>query len=181
METSKPYLKTREWIIVILYCGVLAAITLVTQICVPAQKPLSGGYHVLKSSEIEVSIEGAVKRPGIYILDRTSLVKNLLALAVVTNEADLSKVNLNSKLRQGRHLKIPKKERVTVRIEGEVEDPVTLTAEKGIKVKDLVAHVNFTERAESKVLLKKRIVKDGETITVPAKKSKNREKYCKKT
>lgn len=181
MTSSQEFLKTREWIIVILYCGLMLTLTLITQVIIPKERPKLQLEHQLKSNLIEVSIAGAVESPGLYKVVKGSAIQDLIALAKPLPSADVSKIKLATRLVQGRHIKVPEFEMVTIRIEGEVETPVTIKVVKGTKLKDLFDVVAFTETANQNALLKNRPARDGETVKIPKKKGKTREKYCKKT
>jgi protein involved in polysaccharide export with SLBB domain len=159
----------------------ILAITLVTQVLVPWHQPKFDELHIIRDNMIDVSISGAVESPGMYRIKRGSMVKDLVALATPLKEANITKVNLTTRLTQGRHVKIPLIETVTIRIDGAVEVPITIKVVKGTKLKELFDCVAFTETAETKALLKERAIRDGETVTIPEKKKKAREKYCKKT
>lgn len=181
MAEPAPYLKTREWVVIIVYISLMAAITLVTQVIVPKHRPEASQIHLIQDNQIEASISGAVEKPGLYSLKRGSTTQDLIALAKPLRNAQISKINLHAKLTQGRHIKIPSLETVCLRIEGAVEVPLTLAVAKGTKLKELFDCVAFTETADTRALLKERVVRDGETVVIPEKKRKTREKYCKKT
>lgn len=155
MEAS-PYLKTREWIIVILYCGILAAITLVSQVLVPRERPELIYEHQIKSPFIEVSIAGAVEFPGIYSLPKGSITSDLIKKAKPLPNADLTKLKWTARLLPGKHVRIPFIEMVTVRIEGEVVEPITIKTEKGTELKQLFDIVAFTDFADKTSLMKKK-------------------------
>ena len=131
MDEEKTFIKTREWLIVILYATVVGTITLITQFLVPLSEPDEGALHQLAPNTLDASVSGAVARPEIYSLPKGAKVADLLAAAEVLPEADLSKIRLASRLTQGRHIHVPLQEKVSVRIEGEVEAPVTMTVAKG--------------------------------------------------
>lgn len=181
MTPTTEFLKTREWVIVIFYLAMMFTITLITQVIVPKERPTHQIEHVLRSNMIDVSITGAVEAPGLYKVPKGSTIKDLLALAKPLTKANISKIKLGTHLSQGRHVRIPEREMVTVRIEGEVEESVTIKVEKGTKLKELFDFVAFTETANPNALLKNRPARDGETIKIPKKRGKTGEKYCKKT
>lgn len=176
MNESTEYLKTREWIIIIFYCGTMLFITLLTQILVPSEKPNSHHIHYPQPSTIEVSISGAVETPGIYKVEKGAQVQDLIALAKPLSNANLSKLKMTTVLAPGRHIKIPQIETVTVRIEGAVESPTTIKIVKGTKLKELIDEVTLLENADKRALLKQRPARDGETIIIPEKKGKSKRK-----
>lgn len=63
--------------------------------------------HYIVDNEIEVFIEGAVKKPGKYRIKRGSSVKELITLAIAREDADLSKVKERPLKRKNQKVKIP--------------------------------------------------------------------------
>ncbi|MDW5471437.1 helix-hairpin-helix domain-containing protein [Staphylococcus equorum] len=64
----------------------------------------------IKTEDIFVDIKGAVKHPDIYMMKSSDRIKQLLDRAIVTEDADLSKINLAEKLVDQKLIYIPKKE-----------------------------------------------------------------------
>ena len=93
-------------------------------------------------------------------------------MALPLPEADLSKLKLKSKLKDGQVIKILAKEWITVYLEGAVEEQGALKVLKGTKLQDLSESVHFLPDADSAKLNKKRVLKDEEVINVPCKKVK---------
>lgn len=63
----------------------------------------------LVPQEIIVSIQGAVVTSGLYTVQKGATVEEALALAQPTSEANLSKLKLNKKVRNGQKIKVPAK------------------------------------------------------------------------
>lgn len=105
-----PHLAVHEWAAVaaiILLTLVLIAIILFSTRTVPASE--LGDPHYAADKEIEIVVEGAVEKPGVYRFTRGALVKDALALAIPTPEARLTRFKLEQKLHKGQVLKVPKK------------------------------------------------------------------------
>ncbi|MGO2107535.1 MAG: helix-hairpin-helix domain-containing protein [Staphylococcus equorum] len=64
----------------------------------------------IKTEDIFVDVKGAVKHPDIYKMKSSDRIKQLLDRAIVTDDADLSKINLAEKLVDQKLIYIPKKE-----------------------------------------------------------------------
>lgn len=175
MAQGGAFIRTREWLVIILYTTLVGAITLITQFLVPLSEPRDGKLHELIKTTLDVSVSGAVAKPDIYILKKGATIGDLLAKAEVLAEADISKIKLTTRLTQGRHIHVPKLEKVTIRIEGEVESPITMTVAKGTRLKDLFGRVHLKKEGDPMSLMKQRTARDGETITI------RRKKDCKKT
>ncbi|MDG0842587.1 helix-hairpin-helix domain-containing protein [Staphylococcus equorum] len=64
----------------------------------------------IKTEDIFVDIKGAVQHPDIYKMKSSDRIKQLLDKAIVTDDADLSKINLAEKLVDQKLVYIPKKD-----------------------------------------------------------------------
>ncbi len=63
----------------------------------------------LKSNTISVEVKGEVKNPGVYTLQTGSSIDDLLAIAQLNDESDISSINLSSLLANHDVIVIPKK------------------------------------------------------------------------
>lgn len=125
--------------------------------------------HFLINEEIEVWIEGAVEHPGSYKLKKGARLEELLSLALLKSDADLAKVKRKSKMKNGQTITIPRKEMITVFIEGEIENSGAISLPKGSIVSDLIPMMRFRSNAKREQLHRKRKLKNGETIIVKAR------------
>ena len=171
MTTSppkKPKLDAHEWLAVLTMAFVLVAIVGMSSFSFDSkfkEEEIGEPIYAI-SQEIEVFVEGSVENPGKYTVSRGSLVKDALEMAIALPDADLTRLNLGSKLRRGRVVKVPSKEKVTVILKGAVVKPGEITLSKGARLKDLASFVAFDENADIQPLNKKRLLKDGETIWI---------------
>lgn len=63
--------------------------------------------HAMKALTVEVTIQGAVKYPGTYAIERGATVDDLLKKAIPLPEADLRRVKTTSKITQHKKITIP--------------------------------------------------------------------------
>lgn len=161
-------LPVHEWLAVIAFCLIMLALTALALFRVPTYhlEP-SGSIHYLVAQQIEVTITGAVEHPGSFQMPTGSRVADLLERAKPLPEANLSKVNLNSKLRDGRTIKIPTVPMITIYLEGAVVQPGPVLVKKGTRMEDLRHSISFLEKADLAVLGKRRKLKEGEIICIP--------------
>ena len=117
-----------------------------------------------------MTIKGAITHSGIHELKRGARLKDLLALAVPASDADLKKLKVNSKLRDGQVIKVPTLEWITVHLKGAIEQEGPLKVLKGTKMEDLIEQVAFLPEADRAKLKKKRLLKNDEVIQVALKK-----------
>lgn len=122
-------------------------------------------HHTL-AQEVEVTVEGAVEKPGSYQVQRGATLREVLSQAVPTRHADLKRLKLDKTVRQGQVIKVPEYQMIAVHLKGAVVSPQTLSLPKGSRLSDLIPLLEFEPDANVKQLQKKRRLKDGETITV---------------
>lgn len=108
-QEQKPHLPIHEWLAVAFLVGLLLSLTILslffTEHTIPDQQ---GTLHHVVDQDIEVFVEGAVEKPGSYIVKRGTLVKDVVALAVPNGDANLQPLKLNNKLRKGQTVKVAK-------------------------------------------------------------------------
>lgn len=168
-DSQRKTLPIHEWAAILLIVTLLAILTVLALGKDQATLPKHlNAPHFITTNEIEVWIEGAVENPGYYKVKRGTCIKGVLELATCKQEADLRKVKLQKKLRNGQIIKIPQKEMITIFVEGEVEHPKTISLQKGSQVKELIPMLIFTSKANVEKLNRKRKLKDGEKIVVPS-------------
>ncbi len=134
------------------------------------QPPPVSFSHVLNDQSIEITVKGAVRKPGDYKLKKGDVIQDALSLAEPLLEANLDKIKLESKLRQRQIINVPSYSYITITIEGAVTEPKSLTVKLGTMAKDLVELLTFLPEADKEKLNKKRRLKDKEIIVVPVKK-----------
>lgn len=166
----KPKLPVHEWIAIWAIISLLFTITLITAVFnnssteVPTDPP-----HLLIAENIEIVIEGAVENPGCYQVKRGSRVEDILALGKPLPDADIRRLKLKAKVRDGQFIRIPRYQMITVFLEGEVKNPGALQVRKGTKLNDLLTMLEWPEEADLRTLKKKRNLKDQEVIKVSSK------------
>lgn len=104
MSTKLPQ---REWVVVGLIAVGMLVLALVTWIRGDKTTATIDAPHYLVSQEIEVRIEGAVEKPGLYTLKRGAVLSEALELAVPSPEANLKKYKMDRILRDGQTIKVP--------------------------------------------------------------------------
>lgn len=170
MSNSKK-MPLHEWLAVLV---IILAMILLTVVALFNQNDSlpehTGQPHFIAPQEIEITVEGAVENPGIHQLKKGARVKDALLAAKTLPEADISKLKLESKLRDGRVIKVPYKAMITIYLQGAVEVEGVLKVKKGTRLNELVNIAVFSPLADLSALNKKRRLKDGETIHVPERK-----------
>lgn len=108
--SQKPTLPIHEWLAILFLIVLLAGLSLLALIPSDpiANLPKDPPKHIVEQ-EIEVFIEGAVEKPGSYIAKRGDLVKDIVAQAVLKEDADLQRLKLEKKLRKGQVIKVHSK------------------------------------------------------------------------
>lgn len=161
-----PHLPVREWLAVIAILSLMITLTLgITLSQNDHPLPLVSPPHYLIDPEIEVIVEGAVEREGVYRLPLGARLKDLLKQISVLQEADTGKLKLERKLKNGQVVKIPLKKMITVYLTGAVQKD-SLRLPKGARLQDLIGLAPFTSDADLSKLRRKRLLKEGETVHI---------------
>src|SRR5690349_9260350 len=101
-------LPTHEWMAVIAILFFMTVLVLGIVVARQRAPLLTEPPHYLAEQEIEVFVEGAVERPGIYRLAKGAKLQDLLEQLTLAPDADRTKIKILRKLHQGQVIKIPK-------------------------------------------------------------------------
>lgn len=160
-------LEKHEWIVILSLILLLGSITFVTHkqgFSLPLRQ--HSEPHYVYDQKMHIRIEGAVEFPGTYPAERGATMQEVLHFAKPDANADLKKLPLTKKLRDGQTIKVPAKEYITIFVEGAVEQPGALKVAKGAKLEELIELIAFAPGADLDKLKRKRRLKEGETIKV---------------
>lgn len=164
---EKPSLMVHEWLAIATIIGFLGMLTMisVSRSTAPLPVDTETPHHIIDPF-ITVSIAGAVELPGSYKVKKGALIQEVLEQAKVLPEADLKRININAKLRNGQSLYVTKIEQLTIYIQGAVQTPGPVLVPKGTRLIDLAKFAAFNENANLKPLQKQRRLKNNEVIHV---------------
>lgn len=160
-------LPVHEWLAVVSILILLFGITFIvwwsgdTGISMQRGTP----YYIV-DQDIEVVVDGAVEKPGSYIVKRGARISDVLALAGELPDSDLRRLRVERKVRNGQIIKVPHRPMITVYLEGAVKAPHSITIPKGSSLSDIIPLIEFEEGAHVDKLRRKRRLKDGEIIKV---------------
>ncbi|MCE2983634.1 MAG: SLBB domain-containing protein [Parachlamydia sp.] len=171
MVKGQP-LPLHEWLIVallILAFGLLTITTLIQNHRIPSTTQMID----ISFDLVEVTVQGAVEKPGVYELNKGRKIKDLWLLCGPLPEADLKGFKPNSYLRDGQTLKVPAKEMITIYLKGAVSKETSLQVEKGTRLYELKDKIEFLPQADfEKMKNSRRLLKDQELIFVIFQKAK---------
>jgi DNA uptake protein ComE-like DNA-binding protein len=166
---EKASLKVREWLAVAIIAGIIGGLACLTSF---KGRGEAGKIHSLlipkQDIGFDVLIKGAVEHPGIYHIHSEIKLKDLLAMAGVSLNADLRRFSPDTMVKKGRIINVPSRAMIKVHLRGAVAEEMILSVPKNSKLADLIDIGNFSPEADLAFLKKKRRLKDGEVIQVPA-------------
>jgi hypothetical protein len=176
-SASQPesQLNVHEWIAISIILGFLLLLTLIAAIGQsPDYKTLkTGPGSYLKPQEIEIHIAGAVANPGTYRVKAGTKLQEAIILADPLLEADLRKIKPARRLRNGQKIVLPTREMISISISGAVQEEVTLSVPKGLRLNELSKYIKFTEDADVEKIKSKRFLRNQEKINIPSKSAVN--------
>lgn len=167
---EKASLRVREWLVIAIVAGIIGGLACLTSFKERGEASTVGSFLVQHQNlGFDVLIKGAVTHPGIYHIHSEISLKDLLAIAEVTSNADLRRFSLEAMVKKGRIINVPTRAMIEVYLKGAVKEDQRLTIPKNSKLEDLIILGKFTPDADLAFLKKKRKLKNGEVIQVPAK------------
>lgn len=170
-QTEQPKLQVHEWLSLAIILGFLGSLTLLSlRLNQPSFEVDHAQPHYIHNPYVEIEVEGAVAHPGKIRVKKGTTLREALELAQVAPEADTKKLNLDSKIQRKKRIVIPYQKLITVYLEGAIEKPTAIRMPKGSHLCDLIHTVKFKEEADLKKITRSRLLKDGETIVIPAQK-----------
>lgn len=104
----KEKLLPHEWTAVLCFMAILLYLIVKTQFH-SYDKPHVGEVHWLVPEYFVITISGEVEKPGRYHIHRGGTVKDAIELALPTQNANLSKMDLDKKIRKGQKIRVPHK------------------------------------------------------------------------
>jgi hypothetical protein len=97
-----------EWLVII---AIIAVMVLLTGVSLLSDRHMTAfvtdSPHHLISQNIDVFVEGAVEHPGAFKIQRGATVEDVIALANPLPKANLSKLKMKYKLRNGQRIRVP--------------------------------------------------------------------------
>ncbi len=169
-QAENPSIYVHEWMIIVFLILNLVLLTSVSHSCSSVNIGSHEKHvHELTKTDIEVSIDGFVEFPGSYTFKKGAKVKELVALAKLKANADLKRLNMDAKLKNGQQIKISGQQMIKVILNFGNGVNQELEVKKGTKLVDLTLIYPFQENVNCQKLEKKRFLKDGEIIKIDFK------------
>ncbi len=126
---------------------------------------------------VTVEISGAVKKPGPYSFDAGTPLREFLKSAGPAKYADLKTIDEKEPVTTSRALEVKELVVLSVEVDGEVVGGVSrVEVSVGARVSDLKSRLELTEGADKTIFKSKRLLHDGEKITVKSKGSPEKKK-----
>jgi hypothetical protein len=124
----------------------------------------------IPSEMITIDIGGCVKKEGAVQLQQGSTVRTALRKAGLKPLSDLSKLNLDQVLETSGPLFVPSLDCIVVKVQGCVEENVSLTLPVGSRICDLQSRLALSPNADLAFFKRRRTLKNNELIEVPSRK-----------
>lgn len=158
-------LKPREWAIVALFAFMFIGISVLS--LVRSNFDFKPPHASHPSEEITVKVTGAVARPGTYTVAKASALSLLLALSEPLPTALLTdKVRIRHQEKEA-VLHVPSQEGIRVTFKGAVIREGEYLLPHNTRICDLGQYLECAENTDPRFMKRKRLLKDGESITIP--------------
>lgn len=164
----KKSLYSSEWILVLSLLAIMASLVLIAQ--VNASRALSTlALDDAKEADVLVTVEGAVGKPGEYLVPSGTTVEQALRKAKPKPWANLQSLPLTKIIEEPLHIAVEELTEITVFVRGAVTEPLELTLPAQARVSDLKSKVSLSKDADKTFFRRKRMLKNREIIEVPKK------------
>lgn len=168
VNDQQSSLRLSEWILVGSFLLLFASSALIAKVNASQAPPLIKALPAIEE-KISISIEGAVRKPGTYLVRPATPLRKVLAKAKPKPFANLRSFDLDQPVETSLTLHIEELAEISVSIAGAVEAPVTLLLPPGTRIADLKAKLSLAPDADRSFFKKRRLLKDGEAIAIPKK------------
>jgi hypothetical protein len=164
----KKFLHSSEWFLVASLLIIMSSLVLIAKVNTARLDPILELKEVEKVSVL-VTVEGAVSKPGEYLIESGTTVGEVLRKARPKPWADLQKVNPSEIIESPRNIKVEELTEITVNVQGAVAQSVEIKLPARSRICDLKSKVSLAPRADKTFFRRRRLLKNGEIIDVPNK------------
>lgn len=164
----KHSLNSSEWTLLSIFFLIIASLIFISKVNTSRAADTIGQIEE-KQTQILVTIEGAVKKPGQYWVSEGTLVKTALRKALPNSYADLRALPLKEIITQPLHLTVTELQEVKVSVGGAILEPLELVMPVGSRIFDLKSKITFTPETDKRFFRRRKLLKDGDKIEVPKK------------
>ncbi len=164
---KKESISYYEWFLIIAILGFIASVSLKSLINSADTAEIIQSEDLVERplKKIQVVIEGAVKKPGVYTVTQGTCLKKVLKQAKTTKQSDLKSLNLEKKIEVSERIFIPERENITIFILRDEKKEI-LQVPLNTRVCHLKKWIHTENKDCSKILKSKRLLKDGEEIFI---------------
>lgn len=162
MKKSIPFY---EWIFVLVLCGSIFTIIIISWINHRKSEELVCNFS--KHKLLNIKIDGAVKKPGIYCFSQGVTLESILKKARPVRFANLDEFDLKKRIYNSTSYTIKQRESIKVFLKGAVLSEKVLEIKPGTKISSLKKKSLYLENADLTVLKSSRALKHNEEIFIP--------------
>jgi len=164
-QKSLPF---SEWSLVGSLLIIMASLVLIAKI-----NTHRASTHLLSTEigpeKVLVTIDGAVTKPGQYLLAVGTSVEKALRKAKPTKLANTKILPLRTLIEEPMHLHVEELKEITVFVRGEVLEPLEITLPLHARISDLKGKVQLTKKSDKSFFRRRKLLKNGEILVVPKK------------
>lgn len=162
---GRETLKSAEWCLAGSFVLIFASLIIVAKVKVyKASNTLSEMRKEKISSQIPISISGAVQKPGTFFIQKGDSLNKSVAKARPKKNANLRQWDLNQPIFEPLQLHIEELSEIKIKVRVEKGVVVSLQVPAETRICDLKSKIEFSD---SSVFNSKRKLKDGEILDFP--------------
>ena len=164
----KESLSSSEWTLLALFFVFIASLIGIAKVNVyRAQDRI--GKIANEKTEVIITISGAVKKPGDYLVPVGITLEKALKKSRPTPYADLKGVPIKKIIESPLCVNIEELKEVRVGVSGAVLEVVEVVMPVGSRICDLKSKIDFTNDTDKSYFRSRKLLRDGDKIVVPKK------------
>ncbi len=162
----KKTLQTSEWVLAASFIILLTSLFLISHLHEGRKKGEIEACLEKEAKTVVIQISGDVIKSGSYSAKVGERLGDIIAQSRPRRFANLKGLDLDSPVRVGMSLVIEPLQEIFITVDG-----IQLALPPGSRICDLKSKIQLSEDADPKFLRRRRILKDGERITIPRRNS----------
>jgi len=166
MKKQQVHLRSSEWLLTGSLLLLLASLVAIAKI--KAYK--AGEVGEKKQVAVEVSVQGHVKKPGIYPIARGAPLAEVVRKAQPQKFANLRAIPVKELVTSSLELVIEPLCELLIQVDGAVKNSGPVSVPLGTRISDLKKILVLDEKADLSFFKKKRLLQDGEIVKIPLRK-----------
>ncbi len=161
-------LSSSEWTLLAIFLFLIGSLIFIAKVNVQRASDLIAQV-VEPPLEFLVVIDGAVRKPGEYMVPVGTCVSAVLRKAHPLPYADLRSIDPEEIITATKRMTIQELQEIRVHVDGAIVEPLELILPVGSRISDLKSKIGFTKDTDRAFFRRRKLLRDGDKVVVPKK------------